>query len=103
MSSLGLELIKNINIEENNLNQTKLSTLEKPHVQFKETNEIIEPSESSQVDSTTIINNDNPLFKNQSSPKLENIINYQNESKQESNQESKQESNQEDSVVITFR
>ena len=60
MSSLGLELIKNINIEENN--QTNNSIPEKPHVQFKETNEIIEPSESSQIDSTTIINNDHTTF-----------------------------------------
>lgn len=91
MSSLGLELIKNININENITHSSNNSSIpEKPHVQFKETNEIIEPTESSQIDSTTIINNDNPLFKTQPINEQENItntINNQNDTQQESNQE----------------
>ena len=106
MSSLGLELLKNINIEENN-NQTNNFVSEKPHVQFKETNEIIEPSESSQVDSTTIMNNENPLFTKQQINEVENVdvnntiknnISIKNDQHKNIPQ---QESNQEDSIVIT--
>lgn len=100
MSSLGLELLKNINIEENN-NQTYNFVSEKPHVQFKETNEIIEPSESSKVDSTTILNNENPLFTKQQINEVENI-DVNNTIKNDQYQNiPQQESNQEDSIVIT--
>ena len=100
MSSLGLELLKNINIEENN-NQTNNFVSEKPHVQFKETNEIIEPSESSKVDSTTILNNENPLFTKQQINEVENI-DVNNTIKNDQYQNiPQQESNQEDSIVIT--
>ena len=99
MSSLGLELIKNINIEEHN-NQTN-NFNEKPHVQFKETNEIIEPSESSQVDSTTIINNENPMFNKQPINETENNI-INNATKIEHQQNiPQQEQYQENSIEIT--
>ena len=100
MSSLGLELIKNINIEENN-NQTNNFVHEKPHVQFKETNEIIEPSETSQVDSTTIMNNENPLFKKQPISEPEIVVDTTNNQITINNQNNQQEPNQDESIVIT--
>ena len=100
MSSLGLELIKNINIEENN-NQTNNFVSEKPHVQFKETNEIIEPSETSQVDSTTIMNNDNHLFKKQPISEPEIVVDTTNNQITINNQNNQQEPNQDESIVIT--
>ena len=93
MSSLGLELIKNINIEENNF------IPEKPHVQFKDTNEIIEPSESSQTDSTTIVNNKNPLFDSEkqiNTTEINNIAINGNTTKI-----LHQTNNQDDSIIIT--